>query len=417
MSGAETALFVVASAIYLYWLYQTGIAIRGLRLPVPPPHAEPLVRFAVLIPAHDEAAVIADLLDTLRDQDYPPSAFDVFVVSDHSTDRTAEIARGRGVTALEREEGAAGKTATLSWALDRVPLDGYQAVAVFDADNIVRPDFLTRMNDYLAAHADAEAVQGYLDVKNPDDSWVTRVYALSFWYVNRFWQLARVNVGLSGVLGGTAQVLRVRTLRRLGWDWRSLTDDLELTCELVLAGYRVHYAYAAVAFDEKPVRLQASVVQRTRWLRGHYWALRRYGVSLVAAAIRRRRLRELDLALHLFVPGRAAISYLTMFAGFAVVIARTALRSDWLRTDPFAAVWIAFGAAALVQCVLVLVAAPSLAGRHVTLRYLPDIAGYFWYGARWLPIAVVRGVMARDDRWIATPHGPAARTDGAVKRD
>ena len=100
---------------------------------------------------------------------------------------------------LERRTTPAGPS-------PRSPLAFYDAIALFDADNLVHPEFLARMNDYLEAHEDAEVIQGYLETKNPDHSWLTRMYALAYWYANRFWQLARANWGLSATLGGTGPI-------------------------------------------------------------------------------------------------------------------------------------------------------------------------------------------------------------------
>jgi cellulose synthase/poly-beta-1,6-N-acetylglucosamine synthase-like glycosyltransferase len=375
----ERTLFALATALYLYWLYQMAIAVRGLRMPKQPPTASVPHRFAVLIPARNEERVIGHLLDSLAAQDYPKGAFDIYVSCDRCTDNTPRICREKAARVLERDDdGPASKTANLGWAIGRITLDEYDAVAVFDADNVVHTGFLARMSDMLAAQPNGDAFQGYLDTKNPDDSWVTRVYALSFWYANRFWQLARENAGLSVNLGGTGEVLRVSALRRLGWRWSSVTDDLELTCEIVLAGGRVGYAPHAIAYDEKPVALNASRVQRARWLRGHYWAFGRYGGRLIARAIRGRDLTALDLVLHLAIPGRAAMSYATMFGGFLVVAARSAFHPAWLREDPLAWVWLLFPAAAAAQCAMVLVVAPSLHHGRFTLRYVRDLASYFW---------------------------------------
>ncbi len=95
------------------------------------------------------------------------------------------------------------------------------------------------MNDYLEAHPQAEAVQGYLDSKNFSDSWLTKVYTLAYWYSNRFWQLARANWGLSATLGGTGLLITVPCIKRLGWDLQSLTEDLEFSSKLVLSGGKV----------------------------------------------------------------------------------------------------------------------------------------------------------------------------------
>jgi cellulose synthase/poly-beta-1,6-N-acetylglucosamine synthase-like glycosyltransferase len=405
----ERVLFVIAALLYLYWLYQMTIAVQGFRVPAAPPRASKAHRFAVLVPARNEELVIGNLLDSLALQDYPKDAFHVYVACDGCTDATPTIGQEKGARMLRRDDvGPPGKTANLRWAISQISLDDYDALVVFDADNVVHPKFLARMSDQLAAYPRAEAFQGYLDVKNPDDSWVTRVYALSFWYANRFWQQARQNAGLSVNLGGTGEVIRESLLRRLGWRWSSLTDDLELTCEIVLAGGRVHYVWNAVLYDEKPVDLRASRAQRTRWLHGHYWAFRRYFGRLLAATIRRRKLAALDLALHLAIPGRAAMSSSTMFGGFIVVLARSAIHPGWPNDDPQAWIWWLFPIAAAIQCVLVLIIAPSLHHHRVTLRYLRDLGSFFWYGMRWLP-TLVRTVLvpAHQRDWNQTAHARA----------
>jgi len=402
----EKVIFVVAGVLYVYWLYQMSIAVRGLRVPATLPRASYSHRFAVLVPARNEELVIGHLLDSLTAQEYPKNAFEVYVSCDGCTDGTPRIGRDSGARVLQRDDaGPPGKTANLSWAISQLPLDDYDAVVVFDADNVVHPQFLARMSDQLAAYPRAEAFQGYLDAKNPEDSWVTRVYALSFWYANRFWQLARENAGLSVNLGGTGEVLRVSLLRRLGWRWSSLTDDLELTCEIVLAGGRVHYVLNAIAYDEKPVDLRTSRAQRARWLRGHYWAFRRYAGRLLVAAVRQRNPAALDLALHLAIPGRAAMSYSAMFGGFVAGLARTAVHPGWPADDPQAWLWWLFPTAAAIQCALVLVIAPSLHHHRITLRYVRDLGSYFWYGARWLP-TLARTVVRRagQEDWDRTAH-------------
>lgn len=226
---------------------------------------------------------------------------------------------------IERTETPRGKTATLKWALDRLPLNESDAVVVFDADNLVNPDFLTRINEYLAARPEAAALQERLEVKNPHDSWVTRISALTFWYANRFWQHPRDLLGISVNLGGTGQVIRASALRELKLDWTSLTDDLELTAAIVSTGGRIRYAYDAVTYDEKPTTGASSRAQRARWIRGHYGVLRRYGWRLVRDAVLCRSLSRLDLFMHLLIPGRAAMSYMTMFGGLILVAAATVL--------------------------------------------------------------------------------------------
>ncbi len=409
----ETLLFAAAVLLYGYWGYQMSIAVHGFRAQPRVPLADPITRFVVLVPAHNEEAVIAPLLESLRAQTYPPTLVSVYVSCDNCTDRTASIAELLGARALLRDErDQLGKTANLRWALERIPLDDNDALVIFDADNLAREDFLARMNDYLAAHPDAQAVQGYLETKNPHDSWVTRVYALSFWYTNRFWHRARSNAGLSINLGGTGAVLRVAALRQWGWKWESLADDLELTCRIILAGGEVHWYEAALAYDEKPVTARASRSQRARWLQGHYYLAARYALPALSRFLRTGRRQYLDLFFHLVAPGRAATSYVAMFGGFVVLGLRWLLDPAWLAHDPLWWIWLAFPLFATIQLVLVLVVAPSLHFGRVELRYLPDVFSFLSYGVRWIPTMLSAVAASRTRRpWVKTEHTRALSLD------
>jgi len=412
VSALALVIVSLAALVYLHWLPQMVIALRGLAPTRPLPRATTISRFAVLVPAHDEEAVIGALLDSLAAQTYPRAAFDVYVSCDRCTDRTAEIAARMGAQVLTVPEGRpTGKTSNLAYAMTAIDLARYDAVAIFDADNLARPDFLERMNDHLAAFPDTPAVQGYLDVKNPSDSWVTAVYALSFWYVNRFWQLARARWGISAVLGGTGEVVRTSLLREIGSDWQSLTDDLELTCHIVLAGRRVGYEPAAISYDEKPTRVAASLTQRERWLRGHVWALRRFAGPLFARLIATRDLRHLDLLAHLAVPGRASVLFTGMFAGYAVAIAALVLSPALPADHPLEQWWPLFALAATVQCLLVLVVAPSFHRGAPTLRYVPAILPYLLYGIVWIPRLLAIPITRRRRAWIRTEHTRALTLD------
>ena len=155
-SPAETVLFAIGILIYGYWAYQMSIAMNGFRDQPAAPSAAPLIRFAVLIPAHNEERVIGPLLESLQGQTYPRELTTIYVSCDNCTDSTAQIAERHGARVLIREErGRSGKTENLRWALERIPLDDHDALVIFDADNLAREDFLERMNDYLVVHFDA----------------------------------------------------------------------------------------------------------------------------------------------------------------------------------------------------------------------------------------------------------------------
>lgn len=259
-------------------LYETLIALRGFERPRPLPEAQTFQRFAVLIPTHNEERVIGPLLEGLKNQKYPRHCIDIYVACDACTDRTKDVALHYGTFVLERNDPEhPGKTHNVRWALSKIPLTEYDAIAMFDADNLAHLLFLPKMNDYLEAHPEAEVIQGYLETKNPNQSWITRMCALAYWYANRFWQPARTNWGMSATFGGTRFVIRTSCIRRLGWNLKSLTEDLELGTQVVLSGGRVHWNEWAIMYNEKPLYYRASHHQRTRRMQGHSFVLWHYG--------------------------------------------------------------------------------------------------------------------------------------------
>ncbi len=149
---------------------------------------------------------------------------------------------------------------------------------MFDADNLVHKNFLKEMNKKMCKGY--KVVQGYLDSKNPEDTWITGSYSIAFWSCNRMFQLARYNLGLSSQLGGTGFCIDTDILKELGWGATCLTEDLEFSCKIILNGYKVGWAHDAIIYDEKPLTLGQSWRQRKRWMQGFADVSSRYFLSL-----------------------------------------------------------------------------------------------------------------------------------------
>ncbi|MBX6378510.1 MAG: glycosyltransferase family 2 protein [Clostridia bacterium] len=260
--------------------------------------------FAVLVPAHDEERVIGRLVENLQRLDYPSTLYDVYVIADHCSDRTAEVARAAGARVLERRgseprgKGHALEDAFL-YILHEAPRR-YDAAVIFDADNLVHPSFLRVVNARLCRGE--RLIQGYLDTKNPDDTWVTASFATSYWVSNRFWCLARNNLGLTALLGGTGMCIDLDLVREIGWGATSLTEDLEFTIRALCRGIRTTWAHDAVVYDEKPLTFVQSWHQRRRWLQGQFQVAWRYALPLLRAAVERRDLAVAEGVLLLFRP-------------------------------------------------------------------------------------------------------------------
>lgn len=173
--------------------------------------------FALIVCAHNEERVIAQLVKNLRQLHYSDDLYDIFVVADNCVDNTAKVARDAGAIVYERfSETGKGKGFAMDWMFERLfALDRqYDAVCVFDADNLVHPEFLRVMNNHLCSGE--KLIQGYMDAKNPGDTWISGMFAISFWIVNHVWSLAKYNIGLSCVLGGTGMCIDSGILKRYG---------------------------------------------------------------------------------------------------------------------------------------------------------------------------------------------------------
>ena len=207
-------LYVLQQALVwivtIFWLYQLIVSICSLvKLKDKPILEDKQNRFMAIIPAHNEESVIANLIDSLKKQNYPSELLDIYVIADNCTDKTAEIAKDAGAIVLERfDEENKTKGHALKWFLNKkIEEDApYDAFCVFDADNIAHEDFIKNMNKKLCQGEDV--VQGYRDIKNPTDSWISAGYAIFYWTMNRFYHLARYNLGLSPLINGTGFMVK-----------------------------------------------------------------------------------------------------------------------------------------------------------------------------------------------------------------
>ena len=151
--------------------------------------------FAVVVAAHNEAAVIGQLIENLKRLDYPEELYDIYVIADNCTDETAQIAGDAGAIVCERTHPTKkSKGFALEWMFERLfEMDKeYDAIAIFDADNLVHPNFLKEMNNRLLKGD--KVIQGFLDAKNPYDTWVAGTFAIAFWVIDHISHLAKTNM-------------------------------------------------------------------------------------------------------------------------------------------------------------------------------------------------------------------------------
>jgi cellulose synthase/poly-beta-1,6-N-acetylglucosamine synthase-like glycosyltransferase len=241
----------------------------------------------VLIAAHNEEAVVSDILSALLEVDYPPDKLSIVPVNDRSTDRTREIIDsfvekypGR-ITPFHRTGGKPGKAAALKDAMAFVQTEVF---LVFDADYIPGKALIRQL---VSPFFDPEvgSVMGRVVPLNVGQKLLTRLLDLERSGGYQVDQQARMNLHFVPQYGGTVAGIRTSALEEIGgWNENTLAEDTDLTFRLLLAGWKTVYENRAECYEEVPERWPVRVRQIMRWAKGHNQALTEY-----ATALRRRK--------------------------------------------------------------------------------------------------------------------------------
>jgi len=239
-------------------------------------------KYAILIPARNEEAVIGNLINSIKRQDYPAEYITVFVVADNCTDNTAKVARDMGAVCYERfNDKERTKGFALKFLFQNIERDygiqSFEGYFIFDSDNLLNKDYITRMNE--AFDAGEKIITSYRNTKNFDENWVASTYALHWLRSIRQNHRARSVLRLATNIQGTG-FLFANELVKDGWEYTSLTEDRAFTADAVAKGYPISYNDAAVFYDEQPISIRIALRQRTRWAKGHLLAFVETGWQL-----------------------------------------------------------------------------------------------------------------------------------------
>ena len=259
------------------------------------------VRFAVLVPAHDEELLIGRLCRSLLEVRYPRDLFAVYVVADNCSDRTAAVCGEYPVNVIERrDQDHAGKGHAISWAVGKIPLERFDAVLIVDADNIVDPGILEELN--LMINGGEQAIQCHNAVGNRDDSWFTQLLYVSRTMCNHLYHHSKHKLGLSSYLMGNGICFTTGLLRAKGWTAFSVGEDWEYYAQLIGDGKRIGFALRAKVFHQESRSLAQATPQRLRWSSGRFQVLKRYGFGLLVRGLVSRDLFTVDASMPLVFP-------------------------------------------------------------------------------------------------------------------
>ena len=282
--------------------------------PGPAPADRP--RVAVLIPAHDEEAVIAEtlaaIMPQLRDGDR------VVVVADNCTDHTAAVARASGAQAVERQNAARrGKGFALAAGIELLRDAPPAVVVIIDADMRLGAGSIDALAAAVVRHA---APAQALNLLEPPAHAPMRVQvsALAFCFKNHVRALGADVLGIPCLLRGTGMAFPWSLISGAALATDNLVEDMQLGMDLALAGHAPRFCPAARVTGRLPGKTAAAAVQRTRWEHGHLQTILRNVPRLVGQRLKQQRPGLIGLALDLAVP---PLALLVILWGVVTVVA------------------------------------------------------------------------------------------------
>lgn len=298
------------STLYLLALLAAARSAVRKPPPTPPlPGASDRLPLAVLVPAHDEEAVIEPTLAALMATDYPDDARRVIVIADNCSDRTAAVADAAGAEVWERTDpNRRGKGFALAWALERLlELDERSRAVVFvDADCVASANILSAVERRL--RSGTRAMQVDYVAGNPEASSASALRFAAFAVGDTVRFLGKQRLGLSCGLVGTGMAFSRELLERSPWTSTGLVEDGEFHMRLVLAGERVEFVPEAQVSQAVPTSHRAGSSQQARWEMGKLQLIRRWSGRLLASGLAKRDPLRFHAGLECLVPPQSMIA-------------------------------------------------------------------------------------------------------------
>lgn len=291
--------FVILIFFTLCYSYQFVYAFVALVSKPKTKTAKKLHRYAVIISARNESAVIGELIKSIKQQNYPAELVDIYVVADNCTDNTAEVSRNAGAIVYERfNQQYVGKGYALDYIFNIIhsspKKDAYDGYFVFDADNLLDENYIAEMNKVF--DSGYRVVTSYRNSKNYATNWISAGYSLWFLREAKYLNNARMQLGTSCAISGTGFLIHSDIIKENGgWKHHLLTEDIEFSIDSVIKGEIIGYCGAAKIYDEQPSSFEQSWNQRLRWSKGFYQVFGKYGAKLAKSVVKRRSFSCYDM--------------------------------------------------------------------------------------------------------------------------
>lgn len=283
-------------------------------------------RFLVLYPAYHEDSVIYDSVDKFLNQDYPTDKFQVVVISDHMTDETNDMLRTLSITLLTPSFEKSSKAKAMQHAIEMVG-NNFDNVVVLDADNVVQPDFLRKLN--ILCNAGYEVIQCHRCAKNSKGD-VAMLDGASEEINNTIFRKAHNRLGLSSALIGSGMCFTYDLFCKNVFQLSTAGEDREMEALLLRQGIFIKYAAEIHVLDEKVNNKDNFQRQRMRWLTAQVQSLFRQ-LPQIPSAFVHGNLNFIDKTIQqALIPRSILIVLLTLISIFMTFLAPVWSTKWWI---------------------------------------------------------------------------------------
>ncbi len=247
-------------------------------------------KYAILIAARNEEKVLPHLIDSINKQDYPLENITIFVVADNCFDNTKKVAKKVGAIVYERSDKTKiSKGYALKYLTDCIERDyglkTFDAFFIFDADNLLAKDFISRMHD--AFMTGEKILAGFINIKNATN-FISMGYTYHQYKKIRTLHNPRTLIGSGTTLTGTGIMFASEIIKEKGWEWLLITEDIEFSVDSLLRGYNATFVGEAEFYDEQPTTYKVMLRQRLRWAKGFLLVFKRRSWKLFKGFFRKK---------------------------------------------------------------------------------------------------------------------------------
>ncbi len=278
-------------------------------------------KFAVMIPGYKEDAVIVDVATDALNQNYPKELFDVVIIADSFLPETIKQLKTIPVKLVEVSFEKSTKSKALNKAMETIG-DDYDVALVLDADNMMKPDFIEKVN--LAFDSGFKVVQGHRVAKNTNTAFAI-LDAISEEVNNHIFRKGHRKLGLSSALIGSGMAFEYAFFKDTMANVKAVGGfDKELELKLLRDRNTIEYLHFALVLDEKVQKADVFATQRKRWLSAQFIYFRRYFFSGLKELFLRGNVDFFDKVYQMVSPPRilllGLVTILTIFYGLVNLV-------------------------------------------------------------------------------------------------